>query len=207
MKKIAITQRLILNNTYYEMRECLHMQWGALFKLLGWTPVILPHETDINEMYENIGFDGVILSGGNDLYEIKGTEENRIRDEYEKNVIKFCIEKEIPVFGVCRGLQIINSYFGGSLASVEDHSGTVHDVVVNANSSMFEHLSNFEYVNSYHNYAVEKLGSGLFTSVLSTDGCIEAVEHKELKIFAVMWHPERGGLEDCNFALLKGFFG
>ena len=175
MKKIALTQRIIENEPYFEIREALDINWGKLLEEIGFEPVIFPIEYD----FKKLQFDGVILTGGNDLYSLSMNNTDKKRDDFEKEIIAFCIQKRIPVLGVCRGMQIINEYFAGTLKQIQNHAGTRHL------------LDNGQEVNSYHNFAIDELGENLEVIAISQDGVIEVIKHKKYKIFAQMSHPER----------------
>lgn len=191
MKKIALTQRLIKHNTYFEIRDALDINWGKLVDILDFEPLILPIEYD----FKKLNFDGLILTGGNDLNSVSGDEIDKKRDDFEKALIKHCIELNIPMYGVCRGLQIVNEYFGGTLKRVENHAAIKHT------------LDSGKEANSYHNYAADKLGEGLEILAKSQDGVIEVIKHKEYKIYAQMHHPERDNPFDAvEIEFIRGFF-
>jgi putative glutamine amidotransferase len=175
MKKIALTQRLIKNSSYYEIREALDINWGALIQASGLEPLALPVKYD----FERLHFDGVILTGGNDLSLVSGDETDKMRDDFENALLDFCVLKHIPVFGVCRGMQLINTHFGGSIKKITNHAGCSHI------------LSDGKEVNSYHGFAVDALGEGFEILAKSGDGATEIIKHKKYKIYAQMYHPER----------------
>ena len=182
MKKIAITQKVIENKDYLELREALDIRWGELFKELDFLPIVLP----INYDFKRYDFDGVILSGGNDVGEFD------FRDKFELDLIKYCIENDIAVLGICRGLQIIAKYFGSSLKKVKGQVNIRHKLSVNKNSKYDFILKEIKKVNSFHNFSIEKIGNELLISAWNEDkSIIKAIEHKNKKIFATMWHPER----------------
>lgn len=207
MKKIAITQRLMENDSYYEIRDTLDVKWGKLFRELGFLPIILPTEFDFKQIFENIEVDGILLTGGNDLSCMDNTPLNKQRDIFEKEIIKYAVDKNIPLFGICRGLQIIADYFLSSFKKVDNHASTRHNLNASSASKYYESLKNINLVNSYHNYAVNEISDELTVSAFSTDGIIEAIEHKEYKIFAQMWHSEREeSFNDNELSLIKKFF-
>jgi putative glutamine amidotransferase len=192
MKKIALTQRLIKNDSYNETREALDVNWGRLINVLGFIPIVLP----ILYNYKNLDIDGVILTGGNDLNIVSGDETDKIRDNFEYSLLNFCIERNIPVLGICRGMQIINTYFGGSLKNVENHVGVRHL------------LDNGKIVNSFHNYAVDELGVGLQITARSSDVTIEELHHTKYNIYGQMHHPERmSPFDDNDLDRLGTLFG
>lgn len=107
-----------------------------------------------------------------------------------------------PVFGICKGMQLINVYFGGTLVqhlpTADDHhrperrTDHVHTVEFHGDSRLRASFSDDVIpVNSIHHQAVDRLGDGLrVTARSSGDGTVEAVEHETLPIMGVQWHPE-----------------
>jgi putative glutamine amidotransferase len=97
---------------------------------------------------------------------------------------------KIPVLGVCRGLQMINHFCGGSIVLLDGHVSSRH--------SIMQKIEHYEWptlheVNSYHNYAikVDGLAPSLMPLAFAEDGTVEAFRHKELPWHGIMWHPER----------------
>jgi len=195
------------NDTYYEVREALDVQWGALFKELDFLPIILPFEYDFEKYFENMKIDGILLTGGNDLYRLNQNNISKQRDEFEKKLIEYGIKNNIPIFGVCRGMQIIAEYFGADLVKVENQTNIRHSLVVNINSKYFNLLNTIKDVNSFHNYAVDNLPDELLLSSSNGNGIIKAIEHKKYKIFGQMWHSERETpFNSAELSLIKNFF-
>ena len=131
--------------------------------------------------------DLIILPGGND---IQG--ENhlfKIRLKIEKDLLNLSIRKKIPLLGVCRGMQVINKYFGGDIKKIKGHMNTKHPVIMKKN--LFERPKII--VNSFHNYCITSKNVPKELEILATDNQsnIEMFKHRKLKILGVMWHPER----------------
>lgn len=153
-------------------------------------------------------YDGLILCGGGDVHpryfgeEIRGANNiDKRRDEAEFALLEAFLAAEKPVMGICRGIQVINVYFGGSLIQhldcAHEHSSfAAHDLTHSVRAvkgSMIHSLYGDEFtVNSYHHQAVGGLGKGLVATAFCGD-VIEAVEHESLPVFGVQWHPERVG--------------
>ena len=153
--------------------------------------------------------DRLVLTGGLDVVPSLYGEEphptsqtDPARDELELAVLRAFIDAGKPIFGICRGLQLINVFFGGTLwqhlpeSIGENHEGgTEHQVEIVPDSVLDEIFGNETIVNSYHHQAVHKLGEGLRATAYSKiDGkrsIVEAFEHETLNIHAVQWHPER----------------
>lgn len=207
MKKIAITQRLIQNDSYHELREALDVKWGLLFKALGFLPIILPVEYEFEEYFKSMKIDGILLTGGNDLSSIDSNTLSKKRDVFEKKLIAYGIENGIPIFGICRGMQIIAEYFGSDFKKVSDQVGIRHNIKANEESKYFRYLEKLGKVNSFHNYAVNNISEELVISAFNENGIIKAIEHREKKIFAQMWHTEREEKFDTNeLNLIRCFF-
>ncbi len=193
MKLIGITQRIDIIESYGEVREALDIKWHDLLLKCGYTPLILSAAVIPTFYFEKFALDGLLLTGGNDLATVKNTAENKMRDDFENQLIKKAINADIPVLGVCRGMQVIGEFFGCSLKKCEGHVAVNHNVTLNKASQLYKIAKkNDVVVNSYHNYSLNNIEkSELVTSAISEDGIVEAVEHERHKIFGHMWHPER----------------
>ena len=207
MKKIAITQRLILNDSYYELREALDVNWALLFSELNFLPIVLATKYDFEKYFESINIDGILLTGGNDLNSINGNEVSKQRDIFEKKLVEYGIQNDIPIFGICRGMQIIAEYFGSDFKEVENQVDIKHTLKINNKSKYFNELNKISEVNSFHNYAIHNLHNEFLVSATNQDGIIKAIEHKKYKIFGQMWHSEREEPFDENeLNLIQKFF-
>lgn len=191
MKKIIITQRLMEISDYYEVRDALDVKWAKLCSRLNYLPILLPSHYDFRQYFRLIKIAGIILSGGNDLGTLSNSLLDKKRDELEKRIIRFAIEKGIPIFGVCRGMQIIADYFHSSFKRVSGHIGIKHKLIVSENSKFKQELKKIKFVNSFHCYGIKHISNDLTISAECKDGVIEALEHRKYKIFGQMWHSER----------------
>ena len=187
MKRVAISQRLVFNE-YGMLQETVDSAWGDFCSRCEIVPLYIP----IRYNFKKLDFEGLILTGGGDLSDISGKDEDEIRDELETRLITYCLNNNIRILGVCRGMQMINKYFGGTLKKTDGHVG--------------EHsLSDGRKVNSYHNYAIDKPGKGLKVAAISLcDSIIEEIKYED-KIFAQMHHPERR-MSEYDVSFVKGFF-
>jgi putative glutamine amidotransferase len=126
-----------------------------------------------------------------------------IRDETETRLLGLAVDRNLPVFGICRGLQFINTFFGGGLvqdipteigAAVDHDNNSTHLVTI-TDPRVEEKLgTNTITVNSFHHQGVtnDTLAPGLDVFAVSLpDGVIEGVMHRTLPILGVQWHPER----------------
>ena len=168
------------------------------------------------------GLDGIILPGGvdinPDLYHEGNTDSRGIDeklDSFELKVLSEAVKYGIPVFGICRGHQLINVFFGGSLFQNVDHgsihncckdkSDRVHSSRVLKDTFLFEAYGKERIVtNSAHHQAIHRIGDKLKAAEYSDDGLIEAVYHTELPIYGVQWHPERMCLNNAREDTVDG---
>lgn len=182
---------------------------------VGATPVMLPVGTTEDAKNLVALIDALILTGGHDVDpELYGEEPHRNltltfpkRDAFDLALYAAAIEKGIPVLGVCRGLQVINVYHGGSLyqdlptqynAELLLHvqqapfETAVHHISIESDSRLFDALGAHARVNTLHHQAIKQLGSELRAVAHSKDGLIEAIESVDSSIdmIALQWHPE-----------------
>jgi len=158
--------------------------------------------------------DGLLVSGGEDLHpKYFGQKPHKSitlsaaeRDEFEIKIIKLALKKNIPVFGICRGFQVINIAMGGTIfqdlscapfktlnhADPREIGNVFHKVKIEKNSLLFEVIGK-EYieVNSSHHQIIDKIGKKLKETAYSSDGVIEGLEGPDFRfLLAVQWHPE-----------------
>lgn len=153
-------------------------------------------------------YDGLVLCGGSDIdpkyYGEDITDSVNIdekRDKAEFELFKKFVEAKKPILGICRGCQLINVAFGGSLyqdiSNANEHSSfddydLVHSVHATEKTFLSEFYGKEFYVNSYHHQAIKDVGKDIEVIATAFDGLtVEAIKHKNLPIFAVQWHPER----------------
>lgn len=183
MKKIIYTQRVEIVESYGERRDCADVEIAKLIWECGFLPVPVNNIPDkIQVFLEQIKPDGMILTGGNDLSKYGGNAPER--DETEKRMIEYSVKNDVPLYGFCRGMQMIADYFGAELAKVEEHVAVKHRLEGNA-------PWNGRTVNSFHNMAVKAVVDDLIIEARSEDGVIEAIRVRDKKIYGTMWHPER----------------
>ena len=212
-----------------ETKESLWMVPGYMDGIseAGGIPVMLPLTHDkrvIEQLLDTV--QGVLLTGGHDVNpEMYG--EKRMpecgtpcgeRDLMESEVLKQALDRDIPVLGICRGIQFINAYLGGTLyqnlpsqhaSDIEHHQKPpydepVHSVNIMKDSGLYRLLGKETIqVNSYHHQAVKEKASILSTMALSEDGLIEAVEMPDKRfVWAVQWHPELSFRKDENSRMI-----
>lgn len=178
-------------------------------------PIMLPIVEDehlIRSYAEE--FDGFICTGGDDVDPALYGEEKHpkcgeieaMRDTFELSLLKNIVALDKPVFGICRGIQVMNVAMGGTLwQDISAQWNEPHDNIhlmryengdpyhrVRVSGNLRALLGKDEIVtNSYHHQSVKKTGDGLSVSAVSEDGLIEGIEHTTLTYYrAVQWHPE-----------------
>lgn len=162
-------------------------------------------------------WDALLLPGGGDLEPWRYGQENTAsrglepeRDEAELRLLQEFTALGKPVLGVCRGLQTINVFFGGTLAQdVPGHGAweegdRLHGVRT-APSPLRPLWGERMTVNSAHHQAADRLGSGLRAVQWTGDGVVEALCHERLPVWAVQWHPERLGDRSPGQRLMGAF--
>ncbi len=207
MKKplIGITPNYHAHTKQYQ----LHEDYANAVLQAGGIPVLLFPDTGFPHY-----IDGIICSGGGDIDPLLFGEEpiqqsgeiSPLRDQYELELCKQALQTDLPILGICRGMQILNIAAGGSIyqdiwtqtGSVLKHQqqaprtyGT-HSISLEKQSILYQlwqepHMV----VNSMHHQAVSRLGKDFFVAAQSTDGLTEAIQQKEKAfVLGVQWHPE-----------------
>ena len=184
--------------------------YAAAFARAGNTPLVLPAETNravVARMLASV--DVLLLCGGEDVepsrYKMKPSPRlgkvNQPRDAWEFLVLDEAVKRRLPVVGICRGCQLINVYFGGTLwqdlpserPGEVKHRGThLHGVRLEASSRLARSLGATEMqVNTSHHQAVRDLAPGFRAVAFAPDGVVEAIESDAWPIVGVQFHPEK----------------
>jgi putative glutamine amidotransferase len=170
----------------------------------GGLPVMVTSAAPVDALADQLA--GLLFTGGSDIdpsrYGAEPDPELGLiqaeRDEFELRLLQAAVDRGRPVFGICRGLQLINVWAGGTLHQhVPEHDGIqhppdsrVHPVGVDRSTTFGQRYPDTIAVNTYHHQTVECLGDGLVAVGWSDDGVIEIIEHRDHRIAAVQWHPE-----------------
>lgn len=183
MKKILISQRRDPIEGRDEERDGMDVRIAKIFFDLDFLPIPLCSELYDAEGYiEAFTADAIFINSGNDIGEYPQ------RDQLETRLLDYAKAKQIPVFAICRGTQMINQYCGGSLVPVKGHVAT-RQVLEGDWAKEYGYVD----VNSYHNFAITAatMGKDLEPLAHTQDGVIKAIRHKKLPWLGIMWHPER----------------
>lgn len=199
MKLMGITQRVDCYEDYSERRDCLDQRWSAFVSKLNYVPLPLPNisPSQVTQLLDSLNLDAVLLTGGNSIanFNPAASDSAPERDAFETALLGEALKRNLPVIGICRGMQVINVFMGGKLTEIGGHVAVRHSISsVNANYRLPE------LVNSYHNWSISPndLANDLKPIAVDSAGNIEAFEHAGNKLLGIMWHPER----EVPFSLL-----
>lgn len=197
----------------------------------GGVPVVIPVVEDLTLVAEQMqGIKGLLLSGGHDVSpQFYGEEPaqtlqgvNQKRDQHERELIRYAHQTGQPLLGICRGLQLLNVTFGGTLyQDIDSLSPNIlqhmqksypycpsHQVELVKGTLLQKLFEQDELaVNSYHHQAIKKVAPDFLVNARSKDGMIEGIEKKgEGFVVAVQWHPEMMFAKSAlMFKLFEGF--
>ncbi|MCC3145514.1 gamma-glutamyl-gamma-aminobutyrate hydrolase family protein [Halanaerobium sp. Z-7514] len=215
----------------------LTQDYSEALSRVGALPLIFPYlesKKDDEEYIKKVlnEVDGVVLPGGSDIdpalydsYPQKNLGKiSPERDRWELKILRLAMEAKKPILGVCRGFQLINIYYGGSLKvdvcgnNVESkipHMALMvpkyyktHKLKIKSGSRLAEIFGKEDIaVNSYHHQAVKEVGQGLIVSGVAPDGVVEAVEDPNYPyLLGVQWHPEMmAAQEEEQLKIFKNF--
>ncbi|MBC6315990.1 gamma-glutamyl-gamma-aminobutyrate hydrolase family protein [Listeria grandensis] len=179
----------------------------------GAAPFVIPvTDTGLVTTFVN-QMDGLILSGGQDvspalygaLPQAKLGVTSIARDIFELALLKETLAQKKPILAICRGAQLLNIAFGGTLhqdtsyirnANLEhmqrdQATRATHSIQIEKNSQLYSILGSTAQVNSFHHQAVDILGAGLKITATAPDGVVEAIEKPGVPfVIGVQWHPE-----------------
>lgn len=229
-KTIAITTARIFTDDGKASKTFLRAQYPQSIVNAGGRSILVPTCEGLDDDYFDWlvkTTDGLLLTGGGDIDPTLYSEEkdeksgsfnpeipmsiDKLRDEIELKLIKHFHKAKKPILGICRGCQLINIFFGGTLH--QDLSKVLGNTDVHFNPKGEKELDKYYHgvklvkgsnisrliktqifeVNSFHHQAIDKLGEGLIVSARSSDGIIEAIESERSNQFVlgIQWHPEQ----------------
>lgn len=183
-------------------------------ELAGGLPFLIPISHQITDVKQYVSMvDKLVLTGGQNVnpvyYQEKAIFPDNLmshkRDAFEFAIIKEALKQKKPIFGVCRGMQLLNVYFGGSLYQDLSQrspepvrhmqapiSSTIptHLITTKEDSLLRKIYGKETKVNSFHFQAVKRLAQGFEATAQSEDGIIEGIENQNKQIMGVQWHPD-----------------
>lgn len=205
----------------------------------GGVPVVIPPLADKDVIINTLdSLDGLMLTGGGDINPLWAGEEpsprlhsiNRERDEAELLAVRLAYNRQIPMLGICRGIQVLVTALDGEVeqdiaegmqtgrltpgghallkhSQDADRREPTHTVIIEKDSALYGiYGTGTLAVNSFHHQSVRKCGARFKVTAVAPDGVIEAIESSEYKsIMGVQWHPE--WLEDSGPALFGWLVG
>lgn len=182
----------------------INKNFKDIFDKLGVTLVPIFQNVNIKKLANLC--DAVILTGSplhvnpklyNKKEEINYDFSYSKEDDLDYTLIKEFDKLNKPILGICRGIQVINTYFGGTLhQNIKNHEKTTHKINILDNNFLNKiYQEKSMIVNSTHTQCIDKLAENFKICAISEDNVIEAIENKN--IIAVQWHPEK--LFDYDF--------
>lgn len=201
---IGITSRIVTAPNYDEKRDAFSHDLITFLEKLDFSPIIIPNTiSKISEFLDQFPISGFILSGGDNIGD------SPERDKTEKDILKYATKKNLFVFGICRGMQVINNFFGGTISKndTNSHLNIKHSLNISTERIKNFFSDNEIIVNSYHNNIINStnLANDLIPFAIHKDNTIEGFFHDTFPIYAVMWHPERDS-SDNSLSLIKKIF-
>jgi len=218
---IAISQKQE-QNIHGDLTDTLEHNYLNYLKQWNITPVIIPNNLSNLQTYlKQFKIDRIILTGGNDIdpqsYNQPRPQNILLvpqRDQTETTIIKYAIQHNIPLLGICRGIQFINVYFKGKIINIKQTFGPNVHLPRHAHSLNITDeytkkiIGSQTTVNSYHNYAINQqtISPQLRPFAQSPDELIEGFYHPTLPIAGILWHPERDSPDpEFNKKIINAF--
>lgn len=197
---IGITMRMLLQEHTGDPYDALSRDWGRFFMSAGIQWIPLPNrEKETLSLVETLSISGLILSGGEHIGQ------HSLRDTTERLLLDWAKKRCIPVIGICRGFQMIQSWLGGTLVPIENHVGMYHRLFSSqhAPKEWYDRV-----VNSYHELGIAQVPSPLvplaFSKYNDTFSFIEAAQGETY--LGIMWHPERERIpHKADITLISSF--
>lgn len=199
MYKLAITSRISPNHDYFFLNTTYYQFLSQNFILEIVTPRLNNNYQDIVDQNN-----ALIICGGDDIHPSYLKEEPHPSINVENSMIEtmdFALFQQFyhqnkPIIGICRGIQVINTFFKGtlyqdipSLYSTNINHYHQHLVSIQNQTFLSRYFANTLIVNSYHHQCIKEVSPLFHINAISEDGLIEGIENKN--VIAVQWHPER----------------
>jgi len=176
--KLCLVTSRIVDSPHFERFQGVSDSLLRLVKDSGLSPLSVNSRTELNSI-KFLNPHLVIFTGGESL----GV--NNERDQFELSLLDWTFENQVPVLGICRGMQLIVHFFGGRIAPIEGHVQRSHKV-----TGKFSGI-----VNSYHELGISSVPPGFTVEARAEDNSVEAIMNPDKKCLGILWHPERPGCE------------
>ena len=202
---VLLTPAHQINETELTYHQVMRGYTNCIFRA-GAVPIVMTHMPEKEEMDRLLELcSGLMLIGGVDVHP-KYFGESEVhetctldddRDDLEFPLLDMFVKAKKPILAICRGMQVVHTYFGGTLyQDLPSQKGVNHRAILHnvkcEKGSILERLFGEEFeVNSFHHQAAKDMGEGMRATAWGEDGIVEAIEHESLPIWAVQFHPER----------------
>lgn len=207
--RIGLTMREVSAEGYNEPRDALARVWGEFLQVAvpeaAWLPVPNLGPASAPLFCDRWDINALILTGGEDM----GV--SPVRDATERGLLQHFARNGRPVFGVCRGLQLMWTEFGGDLEINGGHVAVRHHVRYARENAL--HIEDrIADVNSFHSFSLRESTASLRQPVIvfarADDGSAEGVSFGDSRMAGVMWHPEREqSANSADVSLIRSVFG
>ncbi len=218
------------NHKPTEMLTCVANPYVEAIQRAGGAAVLLPMCVDSVQLSSLLdGIDGLLLTGGGDFsnrvlgeaVSVLADSPDPVRDATEFALVRMALQRQIPIFGICRGHQLLNLALGGTLyqdipseydgislvhSQKTDKRFPSHEVTLHPGSLVARLMGKTSLlVNSIHHQAVKDVAPSLVGSGKATDGINEAIESRYYPVYGVQWHPEQllAGGDDTQLPLFR----
>jgi gamma-glutamyl-gamma-aminobutyrate hydrolase PuuD len=195
-KKKAFIAPVVLENKYKKYIFTVNQDWINFAKHID-----INLSFDLSLSYKKISnlFDLLIICGEGDLFSFSKKKNDSVRESLEKNLINHFIKKKKPILAICRGMQLINHLYGGSIKKIKDNSHVRKNHIVFFKEKKIN-------TNSYHNYKINKVSKEFNILGMTKDKTVEIIYNKKKNIFCTMFHPERKNIDQKKInTLIKKF--
>ncbi len=221
---IGITTSFESSDKKGRARIVLNADYVSAVERAGGVPMVIPVMTSLEAMRLAIGrLDGLVIPGGPGITDgLVGDLPEDLppvapeRAQSDRIAFESAQERELPILGICYGMQFINARYGGSIYGDVQHEigsgphhpkrtdedALEHTVSIESGSVLSDLIETTDPVNSFHIQAVAELGSDLRVSLRSDDGLIEGIETEDGRVIGVQFHPEQ--LPDTSWDRLFG---
>mgnify|MGYP003705943549 CR=1 FL=1 len=200
MLRVAITQAQIQLHKRGETRDTLDVRWGQMLSELNYLILpLMPSAMNSHAKFKHMQIDAIILSGGGNV------DDGSPREQLEKSLLTYSAAHNIPLLGICRGMQMINDHQDGRLIKLPNHVKKRHDIFYSHDKNCIKRV-----VNSYHEYCITpaSLGRNLEVLARAEDDTIECIKHVTYPWLGIMWHPEREkSFDTFDLSLIKNHLG